>query len=74
VNDLIQQVERCMARPQNQPLPAFRDSRQAFEDAIAEGRLSADRQAGNYAGNFMYMGTSNGRDSFKNIATRTYLA
>ncbi len=51
----------------------YRDSNQAFEDAIEAGRLSTDRALANYAGNYMYMHTDDdGRDSFKNIKTRLY--
>ncbi len=51
----------------------FRDSGEAFEQAIREGRLSASRGSANYAGSYMYMGTDDaGRDLFKNIETRLY--
>ncbi len=51
----------------------FKNSQEAFEQAITEGRLSVDRKADNYAGNYMYMGTDDsGRDLFKNIDTRRY--
>lgn len=51
------------------------DPQKAFEAAIAEGRLSADPKAPNYAGRFMYMGkTVDGkRDAFKHSLTREYL-
>ncbi len=51
---------------------AFRDSQKAFDEAIQQGRLSTDAKAPNFAGNYMYMGTDNGRDLFKNIETRSY--
>jgi hypothetical protein len=65
----------------------FKDSTQAFEDAIRKGRLSTDRTQPHYAGNYMYMGTPEEQDSqghicgqscrhvrdlFKNIETRLY--
>jgi len=59
----------------------FRDSKEAFEQAIREGRLSDvpnfkllySSPVKNYAGQYMYMGTDeNGRDLFKNILTRKY--
>jgi hypothetical protein len=53
--------------------PTFRNSQVAFADAIAQGTLSVSRDADAYAGNYMYMGTANGRDAFKNINTREYL-
>lgn len=53
--------------------PTFRDSQQAFEQAIAEGILSTDPKQPNYAGNYMYMCTWDGVDEFKNIITRKYL-
>ena len=52
----------------------FRDSQEAFEDAIADGELSEDEGADNWAGNYMYMFTDDeGTDQFKNIRTRVYL-
>jgi hypothetical protein len=53
--------------------PEFKEPAQAFSEAIAAGRLSADRNAPNYAGQYMYMGTWGGRDAFKHIDTREYL-
>ena len=53
--------------------PTFKDSDQAFQDAIDAGRLSANEADANYAGNYMYMGTWDGIDSFKHINTRQYL-
>lgn len=45
----------------------------AFDQAIKDGRLSRDRAAANYAGNYMYMGTDDsGKDLFKNSCTRQY--
>ena len=46
----------------------------AFDFAIDNGRLSAEKGAKNYAGLYMYMGTWGGRDTFKHINTREYLA
>lgn len=52
----------------------FRDSNEAFADAIKAGRLSDFRLAANYAGKYMYMGTNEaGEDLFKHIDTRQYL-
>lgn len=59
----------------------FRDSGQAFEDAIFGGALSDDPQdrggswieCAGYVGDFMYMGTQNGVDLFKNKNTRKYV-
>jgi len=51
----------------------YNDPQQAFNKAIQEGRLSADAKASNYAGNYMYMGTQNGKDFFKHIMTRNYI-
>ena len=45
----------------------------AFENAIASGRLSKDRNAANYVGLYMYMGTQDGKDLFKHYDTRNYL-
>jgi hypothetical protein len=53
--------------------PEFREPAQAFSEAIAAGRLSAEPNAPNFAGKYMYMGTWSGRDGFKHIDTREYL-
>ena len=48
--------------------------KQAFQKAIEAGRLSADENADNYAGLYMYMGkNSSGLDAFKNTITRDYI-
>lgn len=53
--------------------PEFREPNEAFDDAIKAGHLSADANASNYAGNFMYMYSEEGKDFFKNSMTRKYL-
>lgn len=53
--------------------PTFKDSQQAFEQAIAAKRLNLDPLSPLYAANWMYMGTWAGKDAFKNINTREYL-
>ena len=45
----------------------------AFDRAIADGRLSRDEKAPNWAGNFMFMETVDGIDQFKHSDTREYL-
>lgn len=53
----------------------YRNPRVAFDEAIAEKRLSANPRAANYAGNYMYMQTdAMGIDQFKHVDTRSYLA
>ena len=52
----------------------FKDPRVAFDEAVYSGRLSIDKNATNYAGNFMYMGPGKNGDTFKNKLTREYLA
>ena len=47
---------------------------EAFERALSSGRLSHDASATNYAGRYMYMGEKDGRDLFKHIETREYIA
>lgn len=49
-----------------------KDPQECFERAIKEGRLSTDPTASNYAGNYMYMGTWHGKDTFKNRDSRQY--
>lgn len=53
----------------------FRNSQQAFEEAIARGRLSLDRASETWEGHYMYVGTlgAGSQDLFKHIWTRTYL-
>lgn len=48
------------------------NARKVFDEAIALGILSDDKNDSNFAGNFMYMGTKNGIHQFKNIFTRKY--
>ena len=52
-----------------------KDPQSAFEQAIEEGRLSANPSADNYAGHYMYMGIAcdGKRDAFKHILTRQYI-
>jgi hypothetical protein len=52
----------------------FKNPQAAFEAAINNGRLSDLENAPNYAGKYMYMGTTDdGLDHFKNIVSRQYL-
>ena len=53
----------------------WKEPKEAFEQAIAEGRLSRNPKAPDFAGHYMYMGpTTDGKhDAFKNIITRSYL-
>ena len=60
-------------RVKDESVVTFRNAQEAFSDAIKAGRLSADENSPIYAGNFMYMGTRNGRDLFKDSLTREYL-
>lgn len=54
--------------------PPERQADEAFDDAIEAGRLSADEDAPNYAGNYMFMGVGrHGKDLFKHIMSREYL-
>lgn len=51
----------------------FRDTQEAFREAIESGRLSRDREKENFVGFYMYMGTWEGMDHFKHSLTRKYL-
>ena len=52
----------------------YRDSDEAFDEAIKSRVLSADASSIRYAGHFMYMGTCPERgDAFKDRNTRKYL-
>ena len=53
--------------------PIFGNGADAFQRAIKGGALSNVPTRPNYAGLYMYMGTWDGVDKFKNINTRTYL-
>lgn len=53
--------------------PTFRNTEDAFKEAIASGRLCEDPAAAHYAGDYMYMGTVNGLDTFKHSTSRQYL-
>lgn len=53
--------------------PTFRNTEDAFREAIASGRLCEDPAADHYAGDYMYMGTDKGVDLFKHSTTRQYL-
>ncbi len=50
----------------------FRNSQEAFNDAIKRGDLSIEKGRDNYAGDYMYMHTENGYDFFKSIIHRNY--
>jgi hypothetical protein len=56
-------------------IKAVSDARQAFDNAIDEGRLSDHEDAPNYAGNYMFMGYQGGTGKalFKHIGSREYL-
>ena len=54
--------------------PEYNDPAEAFDQAIRDHRLSDIPASPLYAGHFMYMGTTAGKDLFKNIDTREYLA
>jgi hypothetical protein len=52
----------------------FRDSKEAFADAIASRHLSGDPYNAKWAGHYMYMYTQGTLDHFKHRDTRRYLA
>ena len=51
----------------------FEDSQLAFNRAISVGRLSLDPEEDNFVSHYMYMGTQDGKDLFKHMATREYI-
>ncbi len=54
--------------------PLFRDSQEAFLNAIKNGSLSDRRGQVTYAGDWMYMHTEpDGADAFKHIQCRSYI-
>jgi len=57
----------------NQISIQFKNPFDAFEQAIKNGHLSIDDRDSNFHGLYMYMGTENGLDLFKNINTREYI-
>ena len=42
----------------NNTAPEFKDAQECFENAIKSGVLSTDKRAENFAGHYMYMGTT----------------
>ena len=54
--------------------PTFKDSKQAFDEAVVAGHLTTDEGDAMYAGDFMYMYTHGGQDWFKYIDTRKYVS
>lgn len=51
----------------------FKKTEPVFEQAIEAGRLTRNPEDSNYAGRYMYMGTTwAGVDEFKNCETRQY--
>ena len=54
--------------------PIYRDAQKAFQEAIDSGHLLVDRNNTlRYAGNYMYMHSSETMDYFKNKETRKYM-
>lgn len=51
----------------------FRNAREAFDDAIRQGRFCDNPNSTLYAGHYMYMGTNESGDLFKHRRTRQYL-
>lgn len=52
--------------------PDFLNRQEVFQKAIQKGILSPNKDDADFAGNFMYMYSENGKDYFKNINTRKY--
>lgn len=52
--------------------PQFRDSKEAFNEAIKRGHLTEDEESPNYAGKYMYMHSDAKGDYFKDRDTRQY--
>ena len=50
----------------------YRNSGDAFDDAIKAGALNTNQSHPHYAGNYMYMHSCRGTDYFKNTMTREY--
>ena len=50
------------------------DPDEAFKNAIDKHLLSTVWGREDYAGNYMYMYSDNGKDFFKSIATRDYIS
>ena len=54
--------------------PTFKDAQEAFREALRIGRLSDDPTNPYFAGNYVYVGTWGGKDSFKHTITRQYIS
>jgi hypothetical protein len=50
------------------------EAEEAFKNAINKHLLSTVWGREDYAGNYMYMYSDNGKDFFKSIATRDYIS
>jgi|ETNmetMinimDraft_11_1059920.scaffolds.fasta_scaffold200254_1 hypothetical protein len=72
-NNHIRKHLKYMKQKRESMPQQFYNPDDAFDQAIDTGRLSADPDADNYAGNYMYMGRGPHGDRFKNITTREYL-
>ncbi len=59
--------------PNDEPEVTFRQPENVFEDAMEQGRLNKDKESPLFVGNYMYMGTWDGVDRFKDSVTRQYL-
>lgn len=71
---IIKEILESDFTPKKEFTPKFRNSQEAFLDAIQEGRLSKNPSDENFVGNYMYMYTDEkGKDHFKHINTREYL-
>lgn len=80
-------MSECRASPERLQMKQFnikglametRNTNTAFNDAIKSGVLSDGTNGhanglNNYAGNYMYMFSTEGTDFFKNIVTREYV-
>lgn len=53
--------------------PEFKDTNEAFLNALKNGRLSKIPSEKNFVGYYMYMGTWNNKDHFKHSLYREYL-
>lgn len=49
-----------------------KNPREVFERALKEGKLTLEKGS-RFVGDYMYMGTWDGKDQFKHINTRLYL-
>jgi len=64
---------KTMKNYNKEGLHTISEMQKIFRNALKTGRLSKNKKSKKYVGNYMYMGTINGKDEFKHAETRKYI-